>query len=69
MVWNTGSLYWESSALTTRPLVISVICSVYDPLGLARPFFLQGRRLLQDLCQVMHGWDKMLHETSVKWEA
>ena len=66
MVWNTEPLDWESSALTTRTFVISVICSVYDPLGLARLFFPQGRRLLQGLCQVMHGWDKMLHETSVK---
>ena len=44
----------------TRRGMLSVISSIYDPLGLACPFLLQGRRLLQGLCQVMHGWDEMV---------
>ena len=39
----------------TRRGMLSVISSIYDALGLACPFLLQGRSLLQDLCQVMHG--------------
>ena len=44
----------------TRRGMLSVISSIYDPLGLACPFLLQGRRRLQGLCQVMHGWDEMV---------
>ena len=40
--------------------MLSVVSYIYDPLGLAFPFLLQGRRLLQGLCQVMHGWDEMV---------
>ena len=39
----------------TRRDMLSVISPIYDPLGLACPFLLQGRRLHQGLCQVMHG--------------
>ena len=34
----------------TRRGMLSIIGSIYDPLGLACPFLLQGRRLLQGLC-------------------
>ena len=44
----------------TRRGMLSVISSIYDPLGLACPFLMQGRRLLQGLCQVIHGWDEMV---------
>ena len=44
----------------TRQGMLSVISSIYVPLGLACPFLLQGRRLLQGFCQVMHGWDEMV---------
>ena len=54
----------------TRRGMLSVISSIYDPLGLACPFLLQGRRLLQGLCQVMHGWDEMVPDNICqKWEA
>ena len=54
----------------TRRGMLSVIGSIYDPLGLACPFLLQGRRLLQGLCQVMHGWDEMVPDNICqKWEA
>ena len=44
----------------TKPGMLSVISSIYDPLGLACPFLSQGRKLLQGLCQVMHGWNEMV---------
>ena len=59
----------QDQAMTRRGM-LSVISSIYDPLGLACPFLLQGRRLLQSLCQVMHGWDEMiLDNICQKWEA
>ena len=43
----------------TRRGMLSVISSIYDPLGLACPFLLQGRRLLQGCvksCMVGMKW-------------
>ena len=48
--------------------MLSVTSSIYDPLGLACPFLLQGGKLLQGLCQVMHGWNEMVPENICqKW--
>ena len=50
--------------------MLSVISSIYEPLGMACLFLLQGRRLLQGLCQVMHGWDEMVpNNICQKWGA
>ena len=50
--------------------MLSVISSIYDPLGLTCSFLLQGRRLLQGLSQAMHGWDEMVPDKICqKWEA
>ena len=35
----------------TRRGMLSTLTSFYDPLGLASPFILRGRKILQDLCQ------------------
>ena len=54
----------------TRQDMLSVIGSIYDPLELSCPFLLQGRRLFQGLCQVMHGWDEMVPDNICqKWQA
>ena len=50
----------------TRRGMLSVTSSIYDPLGLACPFLLEGRRLLQGLRQVMHGWDEMVPDNTGK---
>ena len=34
-----------------------MLSSVYDPLGLASPFILRARIVMQDLCRVKSGWD------------
>ena len=44
----------------TRRGILSTIGSVFDPLGMAAPFLLEGRRLLQDLCQLELDWDQPL---------
>ena len=42
---------------STRTGVLSVVSSVYDPLGFAAPFILPAKRILQDLCRKGLGWD------------
>ena len=41
----------------TRRGILSIISSVYDPIGLAAPFILPARMILQELCRRGIGWD------------
>ena len=41
----------------TRRGILSVVSSVYDPLGMAAPLILPAKLLLQDLCRKGLGWD------------
>ena len=53
----------------TRRGILSTISSVYDPLGIAAPFLLVGKKILQDLCQTKLGWDdEICEEFRVRWE-
>ena len=56
----------------TRRGLLSIISSVYDPLGLVAPFLLQGRLLNQDLRRANLGWDEVIPEKIqmqwTKWE-
>ena len=53
--WNIpDESFTFNNQVNGRPLtkrkMISIIASIYDPLGLASPFVLEGRQLLQTLC-------------------
>ncbi|XP_068684442.1 uncharacterized protein [Montipora foliosa] len=53
----------------TRRGILSVVSSVYDPLGLAAPFVLPAKRLLQDLCPEKLEWDDAISSNyEVFWE-
>ena len=47
---------------TTKPVtkrgILSTVSSVYDPLGMAAPFVLGGRLILQNLCRLELDWDE-----------
>jgi hypothetical protein len=55
----------------TRRGILSTISSIYDPLGLAAPFLLTGKRLLQQLCNRHIDWDDEINEEDsalwVRW--
>ncbi|XP_070552468.1 uncharacterized protein [Ptychodera flava] len=52
----------------TRRGILSIISSVYDAIGLAVPFILPARILLQDLCRRGIGWDaKIKEDDRKKW--
>ena len=46
----------ETKTLTKR-VMLSVISSIYNPLGFAAPFILEGRRISQGLCNQDIQWD------------
>lgn len=48
----------EKTKLLTRRGMLSVIASVYDPLGYLAPTTLKAKLLLQELCRRNHGWDE-----------
>ncbi|XP_078384040.1 uncharacterized protein LOC144666486 [Oculina patagonica] len=54
----------------TRRGILSIVSSIYDPLGFAAPFALNAKKLLQDLCKEEKlGWDDELPEPyRIRWE-
>ena len=55
---------------STRRNILSVVCSLFDPLGLASPFVLKAKFLLQDLCRRKLSWDQLLEgDDLVKWQS
>lgn len=60
--WNVASDTFSFSITikdrpATRRGLLSVISSVYDPLGFVAPFVLPAKVLLQDLCKRKFDWD------------
>ena len=55
--------------LNEKPLarrgMFSKISKIYDPLGLAGPFLLKGKKILQDLCRKNYSWDEAVPVDSV----
>lgn len=53
----------------TRRGILSIIASVYDPLGFICPFVLTAKSILQDLCRQNYAWDKELQAHYVQmWQ-
>jgi Pao retrotransposon peptidase/Family of unknown function (DUF5641) len=46
----------------TRRGMLSTVSSIFDPLGFAAPFLLEGKRLLQQVCNSNTGWDDDLKD-------
>ena len=55
-------LSYKDKPLTRRGL-LSIVSSIYDPLGYANPFIMRARLLLQELTRLKLGWDEPVPET------
>ncbi|KAF7646247.1 hypothetical protein LDENG_00190950 [Lucifuga dentata] len=54
---------------STRRGILSVVTSLYNPLGFVAPFTLSGKCILQELCHKGIGWDDPLLENLIPlWE-
>ena len=71
--WNSESDTFQFSISEvdkpmTRRGVLSIVSSVYDPLGCITPFILLGKQILQDMCRESTDWDEPLYEdTERRW--
>ncbi|XP_052470971.1 uncharacterized protein LOC128027405 [Carassius gibelio] len=53
----------------TRRGILSVVSSIFDPLGFLAPLILPAKQLLQELCKRGFGWDEPLPQAVVdRWE-
>ncbi|XP_038165126.1 uncharacterized protein LOC119799356 [Cyprinodon tularosa] len=53
----------------TRRGILSVVASLYDPLGFVAPFLLVGKAVLQEMCRRGTNWDDPLtEELRPRWE-
>ena len=72
--WSTDPDAFElkttvKNVAPSRRNILSVIASVYDSLGMASPFVLTAKFLLQEMCRMSIGWDDELPENIVKvWQ-
>ena len=49
--------------------MLSMIIKIYDPLGLASPFLLKEKMILQELCKNNFSWDEQVSaKTTEEWE-
>lgn len=49
--------------------MLSIVASIFDPLGFLSPFTLTGKRILQTMCQGNIGWnDPLPAESLLEWE-
>ena len=54
----------------TRRGILSVVSSIYDPLGFVSPVILVAKAILRDLCKKGLGWDdKIPPEHLARWQA
>lgn len=57
------------SKVPTRRNILSVVSSIYDPLGVLSPFTLKAKQILQKLCRDEYGWDDCIpNEMSGPWK-
>jgi hypothetical protein len=47
----------------TRRGILSMVSSVYDPLGFVAPLMLKAKGILQELCKLQLGWDEQIPDT------
>ena len=53
----------------TRRGMLSTVSYIYDPLGFVGPFVLEGKRILQYMCQSSYGWDSPIaDEILPRWQ-
>ncbi len=63
-VWEVQEkmLSLASQTPATRRAILSIVSSLFDPLGLLAPYLMKAKLLLQELCRNGAGWDAIIDE-------
>nr|CAB3263162.1 uncharacterized protein LOC104265735 [Phallusia mammillata] len=75
VLWNFRSDVFEFDVKVkkkpvTRRGILSVVSSLFDPLGFVAPVILHARKLLQELCKENYGWDQEVPpDIEKRWNA
>ena len=49
--------------------MLSLVCSMYDPLGFLAPYVLKAKQILQELCKKRYGWQADIpHAMAKLWQ-
>jgi hypothetical protein len=69
--WNvTSDTFGYKIVVKERPAtrrgILSIVSSIYDPLGFVSPFIFSAKILLQDLCRSKLGWDDPVPEDALR---
>ena len=73
MQWHIkGDYFTFDIHVNKKPFIrrglLSMIASVYDPMGFVAPVILEAKLLLQDLCKQKANWDSVISEEErVRW--
>ncbi|XP_063955602.1 uncharacterized protein LOC135154201 [Lytechinus pictus] len=74
IVWNVATdAFCLRISLKEKPMtrrgILSIVASLYDPLGFVAPVVLDGKRILQEMCRSGLGWDDPVSENlQSRWE-
>lgn len=73
VLWNPEDDQFQFQCIlkmmkATRRTMLSVVSSIYDPLGFITPLLMPAKNILQDMCKQKAGWDDQPDENVlVKW--
>ena len=67
-IWEVDdrTLVQTQQKASTRRGILSVVSSLFDPLGMIAPFIMKVKLLLQQLCRKKLEWDKEIEELERK---
>ncbi|XP_028418032.1 uncharacterized protein LOC114542779 [Dendronephthya gigantea] len=73
--WNVSSdTFGFAIVIKDRPAtkrgILSIVSSIYDPLGFVAPYILSAKLILQELCRLKLDWDDKIPDENLKhWQA
>ena len=65
-----GFFYNENQKwnIKNRRNMLSIVSSIYDPMGMVAPYVVKAKMILQSLCQQKIGWDEEIpHQQAHEW--
>ena len=69
LVFRLDDIFKDATnVVPTKRNILSVISTVYDPVGYLQPFTIQLKILFQKICKLNINWDDSIGELLVEWK-